>query len=100
MAVYRLRPQAVSDLRSIRNFIAKDNPERAKTFLIELRLHFQRLADRHIQHRLVPELGSDLRLAVHGNYNIYYRFMGANGQDVLVVRVLHGARNIEDIDTV
>lgn len=75
MATYKLRPRAVTDLRSIRRWIAKDSPQRARTFIVELTEHFQRLADMHLRHRFVPELGPDIRIAVHGNYNVYYRFI-------------------------
>lgn len=95
VATYRLRPRAVADLRSIQRWIARDDPKRAITFLLELTEHFQRLADRHIQHRIVQDLGADIRLAIHGNYNIYYRFLDA--EDVLIVRVLHGARDLRRI---
>lgn len=94
MATYKLRPRAIEDLRSIRRWIARDDPKRARTFILELTGHFQRLADRHIQHRVLEELGSGVRLAVHGNYNIYYRFIGDDAEDVLIVRVLHGARDL------
>lgn len=98
MATYKLRPKAVDDLRGIRRWIARDDPERARTFIVELRQHFQRLASRHVQHRVVAELGPDMRIAVHGNFNIYYRFVEAGSdQDVLIVRVLHGARDIEGL---
>lgn len=33
-------------------------------------------------------------IAVHGDYNIYYRFIGETAHDVLVIRVMHGARDI------
>lgn len=92
MATYKLRRRAVADLRSIRRLIARDDPMRARTFVLELTEHFQRLADRHIQHRLLGDLGPGIRLAVHGNYNIYYRFIEA--EDVLIVRELHGARDL------
>lgn len=98
MATFKLRPKAVADLRAIRLWIAKDDPRRARSFVIELTEHFQRLADRHIRHRRMPELGPDLLCAVHGNYNIYYRFVGDGAQDVLVVRVLHSARDLSGIE--
>ena len=94
MSTYKLRPRAAADLRSIRRWIAKDNPERARTFIVELTQHFERLAERHVRHRIVEELGSDIRIAVHGDYNIYYRFIGETAHDVLVIRVMHGARDI------
>ena len=98
MATYKLRPQAIADLRSIRRWIAKDSPQRARTFIVELTEHFQRLADMHLRHRFVPELGPDIRIAVHGNYNVYYRFIGDHGRDVLIIRVLWGGRDLREIE--
>ena len=98
MATYRLRPKARDDLSSIRRWIAKDDPPRARTFIAELSEHFQRIADLNLRHRIIPELGPDIRLAVHGNYNLYYRLVGEAGEDVLIVRVLHGARSLKAIE--
>ena len=95
MATYKLRPQAVADLRSIRRWIARDDPVRARTFIAELTEHFQRLVEHRVRHRILHDLGAEIRRAVHGNYNIYYRRMGENGSDVLVVRVLHAARDLD-----
>lgn len=94
MASYKLRPKAIAGLRSIRRWIAKDNPGRALSFVTELSQHFEAIAKQNLRHRLVTELGPDIRIAVHGNYNIYYRFVEDNGRDVLIIRVLHSARSI------
>ena len=97
MATYKLRPQAREDLRAIRRWIAKDDPIRAKAFIEELALHFQRVAAQRLRHQLHPELGPDVRRAGHGAYSIYYRFIGDAGDDVLIIRVLHGARRRDEI---
>ncbi len=97
MPTYKLRPQAYSDLQSIRKFIAKDNPERACTFVLELTEHFQKIADSYIRHRVIKSLGPDIRRAVHGKYNIYYRFIGDDGRDVLIIRVLQARRDLSRI---
>jgi len=88
---YKLRPRARDDLRAIHRWIAEDDPIRARTFIVELTEHFQKIADLNLRHRVVEAIGPDIRIAVHGNYNIYYRFVA---NDVLIVRVLHGARDL------
>lgn len=98
MATYKLRPLARDDLRSIRRWIAKDDPVRARTFIVELAEHFQRIADFNLRHRVISEIGPDVRLAVHGNYNIYYRCIDVSGEIVLIIRVLHAARSLEPIE--
>jgi toxin ParE1/3/4 len=95
VATYKLRPKARDDLRSIRSWIAKDTPVRARSFVVELATHFQKLAALEIKHQPVPELGPDMRKAVHGNYDIYYRL---NDDGVLIVRVLHSARSRDGRD--
>ena len=97
MATYKLRPQARDDLRDIRRWIARDSPVRARTFIIELTEHFMKIAELSLRHRVVTDLGPDVRIAVHGNYNIYYRFIGDSAEDVLIIRVLHGGRSLDDI---
>ena len=94
MATYKLRPRARDDLRSIRRWIAKDNPARARTFIVELTEHFQKIVDLRLRHPIITSLGSDIRRAVHGNYSIDYRSIGVAGEDVLIVRVLHSARDL------
>jgi toxin ParE1/3/4 len=95
VATYKLRPKARDDLRSIRSWIARDDAKRARTFIVELTEHFQKIANLKIRHQVVPELGTDVRKAVHGNYDIYYRFVG---DDALIIRVLHSARNLDSHD--
>lgn len=98
MATYKLRPQAASDLRTVRRWIARDDPHRARTFIVELTEHFRRLAGHRGRHRVLHDIGADIRRAVHSNYNIYYRRVGENGTDVVVVRVLHAAQDLSKIE--
>ena len=65
--------------------------------IVELTEHFQRLAEHEVRHRVVNDVGPDIRRAVHGNYNKYYRRIGPDGADVRVVRVLHAARDLSQI---
>ncbi len=100
MAIYKLRPLARDDLSSIRRWIARDDPIRTRTFIVELAEHFQRIADLNLRQRTVTDLGPDVRKAVHGNYNIYYRFIGEEAGDVLIIRALNAAPdlNLNDVD--
>jgi toxin ParE1/3/4 len=70
--------------------VANDNPGRARTFIVELTVHFRKIADLKLMHEVDRDLGPDVRRAVHGNYNIYYRFIN---EDALIIRVLHNARD-------
>lgn len=86
---------AEDDLESIGDWIAKDNPERAASFIVELRqscfdvgpwpLAFPLLA--HRQH-------DDIRRKVHGSYLIFYR---VRREAIEILRILHGARDYAQI---
>jgi len=86
---------ASAELEAIGDFIAKDNPARALTFVLELREACETLVDAPERFARVPRyehLG--IRRRVHGNYLIFYR----TGRDVVeVLHVLHGARDYESI---
>jgi toxin ParE1/3/4 len=72
-------PRAEADLEQIGDYLARDNPARAISFLEELRAH-------------CDDLATGLRMAVHGRYLILFR---ANPDEVRIERILHGARRLE-----
>lgn len=90
-----LTAEAESDLESIGDYITQDNPSRALTFIRDLREQCETLADFPNRFPLVP--GHELkgvRRRVFGNYAIFYR---AEAAQVIVLHVLHGARDYEAI---
>lgn len=87
----RFTPLAEQDLESIADYVATDNPRRAITFVQALRQHCQRILLNPPGYRLRPELGDAIRSFAHGNYVIFFE---ATATDVLVVRILHGARDL------
>jgi toxin ParE1/3/4 len=91
MAGYVLLRRAQADLREIRDYILRDNPNRSVSFVEELLVRCQLLADNARIGRARSELGHGLRSFPHGNYLIFYR---AAKQGVRIVRVLHGARDV------
>jgi toxin ParE1/3/4 len=90
MGRYTLLRRAQSDLRDIRDFILRDNPARAVSFVDELLDRSQLLADNPLMGRARTNLRPELRSFPHGDYVIFYR-PPAGG--VTIVRVLHGARD-------
>lgn len=90
-----LSAAAESDLESIGDYIAQDNPARALTFIRNLRAQCEALADFPNRFPLVPRYE---RMGVHrrmfGNYAIFYR---VEADRVMVLNVLHGARDYEGI---
>ena len=85
------RPQAVRDLEAIADYIAADNPIRAQSFVQELRERCRLLGDFPESARRFPALGKDARVLPYRNYVIVYR---NQPHQVLISRVIHGARDI------
>jgi plasmid stabilization system protein ParE len=82
------------DLEQIGDYIALDNPERALTFLAELRREVAQLGRIATSCRLRPELGKDRRVSVFGRYVIVFRVFD---DVVFVERVVHGARDLTEL---
>jgi toxin ParE1/3/4 len=91
----RFSRRAEADLAEITAYIAQGNPARAVTFVRELRAHCQGLLTFPAARPSRPELGEGVRLSVFGNYVVLYVLH----QDILEIRrVVHGARDLADID--
>jgi toxin ParE1/3/4 len=58
-------PRAVIDLREIGDWIAKDKPGRALTFVAELREHALKIGRAPASFPSRDDLAPDLRMAVH-----------------------------------
>ena len=82
---------AENDLEAIGDYIAADNPRRAVGFIRELRDHCTALA--HAPERVVVDEmdGLAVRMAVHGNYNIYFLWLEAE-EAVFILHIRHSAR--------
>ena len=87
-------PLAEQDLEAIADYIAADNPVRALSFVRELRAQCQRITLNPPGYRLRPELGDGIRSCAHGHYIIFFE---AATEEVLVIRILHGARNLPTV---
>ena len=91
---YRLSPQAKSELEAIGDHIAEDSPANAERFIERLTAKFVALGRHPRIGRARPELRSDLRSLPYGAYLILYRLMD---DGVEIVRVVHAARNLDDL---
>jgi len=90
-----LTAKAEDDLLRIADYIARDNPERALSFVRELRDAALQLSDRHGLYPIVSRYESlGLRHRVQGNYLIFFRVK--RGQ-VVVVRILNGAMDLDPL---
>ncbi len=92
---YRISPQADADLESICNYVARDNPEAADRLDTRIHTVLQLLA----QFPGMGHMRSDVQDKRYsfwtvGSYVIAYRM---DKTDLIVVRVLHGARDLRNI---
>ena len=85
-------PLAEQDIESIGDYIARDNPRRALSFIRELRSQCQRISKTPQGYRLRDELGDGIRSCAYGNYVIFFT---EDGRLLRIIRVLHGAMDIE-----
>ena len=85
---------AETDLREIALYIGSDNPQRAITFVLELRAasrgigdfprRFEKIADRN---------GEAVRRRIYGSYAIIYRH---NDERTAILRIIHGSKVTPD----
>jgi toxin ParE1/3/4 len=86
---------AERELEEIGDWIAQDNPDRAWTFVQELRGKCETLVHMPEAYPLVPRHEcSGVRRRTHRNYLIFYRI---TDNRIEVLHVLHGARDYEPI---
>jgi len=84
---------ALADLEQIGDYIDRNNPERARTFVAELVAKARSLADSPEAFPLVPRYaGYGVRRRVQGAYLIFYRVEESR---VAVLHILHGARDYD-----
>lgn len=90
-----LTAEAEFDLEAIGDFIARDNPTRALSFLRELREKCLGLAEMPERFPMVPRYeATGIRRRVHGDYLIFYR---VEPDRVIILHILHGAQNYTSI---
>jgi toxin ParE1/3/4 len=91
---YRLRPQTEADIEAIALYIAEDNPSAAKRWYDDIQLRCQRIGEMPGIGVARPEVRPELRSFPVGNYLVLYRQID---EGVEIVRVVHGARQWEDL---
>jgi len=94
MAEVKIVHLAEADLEEIWDYIAANSVESAKRLIRDLIQKFQMLAENPQIGRAHEEFMLNLRSFAYKKYIIFY-FPIENG--VEIYRVIHGARNIEDL---
>jgi toxin ParE1/3/4 len=93
--IVHLTAEAEYDLETIGDYIARDNPARALSFLQELRSKCLGLTDMPERFPLVPRYEAEgVRRRVHRDYLIFYR---VDREKVVILHILHGAQNYSAI---
>ena len=91
--IVELTAAAEADLEGISDYIARDNPTRALSFVRELARSCLDLADMPEAWPVVSRYEHhDIRRRVHGRYLIFYRI---SGEKITVLHILNGAMDIE-----
>lgn len=86
--------QAEEDLIALWLYIAEDNPEAADRLLNRIDAACARIADAPMLGPARPDLAPEMRIFVVGRYLILYR---QTIDGIEVVRVVHGARNLDNL---
>jgi toxin ParE1/3/4 len=88
----RIAAAARADMDSIGEFIRRDNPIRAETFIEEIAAKIETIAERPFSFRARPDLKPRFRSAIHGSYVIVFQVVD---EQIEILRVMHGARDIQ-----
>ncbi|WP_175852328.1 type II toxin-antitoxin system RelE/ParE family toxin [Burkholderia cepacia] len=96
--IVRLADFAIDELEAVADDIARDNPQRAVTFVREIRDKCTSLAAMPLAFPLVPRFERHgVRHRVYGNYQIFYRVVGDPPAGIDILHILHGARDYASI---
>jgi plasmid stabilization system protein ParE len=90
-----IEPAADGDIEAIGEWIGADNPVRAVSFVVELRTRCYTIGELPNAYPLVPRHeNTGIRRCPFRDYLIFYR---VTEESVEILRVLHGARDIDTL---
>jgi len=87
---------AECDIKRIGDYIAKDNPTRARSFIRELRMCISKLADFPERYQIDREVGDDIRRLTYRRYRIFYRYDQPR-DTVHILRIIAPNYSVEDL---
>ncbi|MGP2493222.1 type II toxin-antitoxin system RelE/ParE family toxin [Mesorhizobium sp. PUT5] len=93
--VYRISPRAQQDLESIVGYIGERNPPAAVRLVDRFTSQWELLATQPRSGTEREDVLAGVRHAITGRYVSFYR---VEDEDVLILRVLHGHRQITSRD--
>ena len=92
--MYRLSETAIADMGEAYEYVARDNEAAAESLLLEFQKRFRLLAAFPAAGRERNNLMRGVRSYPVGNYVLFYRQVD---DGVEILRVFHGARDIEGL---
>lgn len=90
MAKLIFSPRAERDLQEIGDWNARDNPERAVSFVADIVETCRTLLQFPRRFRTAPQFGPDAHCCPYGNYRIYYDVLI---DAVEIITIIHAARS-------
>jgi toxin ParE1/3/4 len=82
------------DLEAIADFIAEDNPERAVSFIRQIRHQILEIGKHPLLYQLRLEIGEGARLAIVGRHVVLFRVIAGT---VRIERVVYGGRDLPQL---
>ena len=92
-----IAPEAEQDLVDIWLFIAEDSPANADNFVDRLYAQARQLAEFPLLGKLRADLGDRIYLFPMERYLLFYQPMAGQDSGIVLVRVLHSARDIQQL---
>ena len=86
--------RAEADLEAIFDYISQDSTSNAASFVRQLREKIERISRAPRIYSLRNAIAPGLRAAAHGNYLVFFRLEDGS---IEVTRVIHGARNLDEL---
>lgn len=87
-----ISPRAERDIENIGEYIARDNPWRSVSFVLEMRQYIMSLPEFPDKGAQRDQLRRGMRMLAYGQYLIFYWI---DRDAIRVERVLHSARRVE-----
>ena len=94
MPIVEITPEADEDVFRLWRHIAMDSPDNATSYVRKIDASFQTRATMPLSGRSRPEIREGLRSYPYDNYVVYYEPI-IDG--IRVIRLLHAARDVDDI---
>lgn len=94
---FSISPAAAADLVDIHSYVAKENPAAADRLINAIGAKIDFISESGLTGAPRDYLGKGLRAVLYGKYGIYF---AVSDDHITIVRIMHGARNVDPEDFV